>query len=179
MTISIATYGRSRRPWYNNGLIPQNAVFGTITQRYEYTTDPITGLTHKQLVSCNKIPFYCTNFVPTFKYNKYKGYNIPVYEIVVFDINNKRYIRTNTSACSDYYYIGEVLDNELNILGLYGRKVFPVAYCAKEVPCQERRVGEYMYKNGTYGYMCKTPDRTMTENDAIGDAYAQNRRFRK
>lgn len=177
MIISIATHGRSIRPWYNNALIPQNAVFGTVTKRYEYTTLE-NGNTRKRLVSCPKIPFYCTDFRPTFKANKYKGYNVPVFDIIVFDTENKRFIRTNTSACAKYYYIGEVLNEELMALGLIGKHVFAGAFTYKEMPCQERKTPEPMFK-GAYGYMCKSPDHTMTEADAIGDAFAENRRFKK
>ena len=177
MICSIANYGRSRRPWYSDALIPEGALFGTVTQRYEYTTLE-DGRTRKRLISCDKIPFYCTDFRPTYKKNKYKDYNIPVYNIVVWDVHKKRLIHTNTSASADYFYIGEVLDFEIFTRNLCGKHVFPVAYAQKDAPCKLRTVGRYTKAGRAYGYMCKTPDRTITEADAIGDDFAENRRFK-
>ena len=177
MIISIASHGRSLRPWYNNARIPEGALFGTAETMYSYETDETTGLTKRKLVPC-KIPFYCTDFRPTFKANKYKGYNIPVYEIVVWDVDRKKYIHTNTSASQRYYRIGEMLDLAILERGLRGAHVLSCAFNPKEAPCQRKEVPKAMFK-GVYGYMSKTPDHTITEQDAIGDDYAENRRFKK
>ena len=179
MLISIANYGRSLRPWYNDARIPQGAIFGTATMRYEYFTDETSNLTIKQLVFCDKIPWYCTDFRATNKPNKYKRCaNIPVYNIVVWDIEHKKFIHTNTSASARYYYIGEQIDKFVLNNNLQYTHVLPVAYLAKNAPCQMRTTGKYMYK-GAYGYMCKTPDRTITEMPVIGDDFAENRRFKR
>ena len=178
MIISIANYGRSLRPWYNNALIPQGALFGTATMCYEYTTLE-NGRTRKRLIPCEKIPFYCTDFRATYKSNKYKNYNIPVYNIIVFDIQQKKFIHTNTSANAKYFYIGEMLDAEILRRNIGHTHVLPVAYHSKNAPCQIRTTNTYMYNKGVYGYMCKSPDHTITEADVIGDAFAENRRFKK
>ena len=155
-----------------NAHIDAGYVFGVFRSRYYYKTT-VNGLTVKTAGE-DKIPYYLTDFRPLYYARRYDGKYCAVYNVRVWDEVRKKWINTDTGANRKLYKLGEFLQLEILKHGLYG-KWLPVL---DEKPILRQTRPDFGKGNQVYGYMCKTPDLTMTQYDLIGDAYAENRRIK-
>ena len=169
--ISIASAARG--VFYGGIIVPEGCVYGVIHARYNYTIDDKTGMTVKTLEKC-KLPYYLTDFRPMYYAKRYDGARCAVFKIHVW--NGSTWKITDTGASQEYYYLGEFLARELVKCGLIDKKVFGATVLRRETPGKLRSARPSGNKGkSAYGYMCKSPDRTMTTGDCVPDEYSMNR----
>ena len=178
--MKIANPGRVACPFYGGLHLPINSVYGVFPARYEYSTDD-SGRTHKRIVK-DKIPYYLTDFRPYFKFNKYSGKPIAVFFVNVFDISTNKWISTTTDSCARFFLLGEFIQKGLYFY--FGNEMLTKKVAPENIKAPghlQARVARPDASKGkaVYGYMCKSPDTTMTHYDLVGDAYAENRRLKK
>ena len=158
--------------------LPVNAIFGEVFTRYYYSTDAI-GLTEKTVAKCDKIAFICDDFKPLYYARTYKK-KVPVFKVWIH--NGEKWIHTDTASNQRLYYLGEELGRIAVANGLIATQCVYNHLYPKDMQaiCGERKnTINKQEKGSAYGYMCKTPDRTTTDYDCVGDPYAENRRLKK
>ena len=165
---------------FNNRTLPVGAVYGVCNYAYTYkTVGKLIPYTRKRLEKCTPFKFICLDFQPIPRINKYNGTPYFVFDILVWDDKRGHWINTTTEASSRYFYLGECLysaSREAHILGTFA---VDNHISRRHSPCKLRENAPYTKAGRAYGYMCKTPDRTTTEYDLVGDVFAENRRFKK
>ena len=187
MKIKIAGTGYR----FNGRILPVGTIYGVCDCAYKYYSVPWSereikrGVakgdhkTIKQLEKCKPFKFICTRFDNLEHENPYKKEMYPVFDISIYDEIHQRWIDTTTEARSDYYYLGEVLLNTSIMYNLHNTIAFDNHISRRYSPCKLRENAPYTKAGRAYGYMCKSPDRTTTEYDLVGDEFAENRRFKK
>jgi len=152
--------------------LPVNALFGTCTMAYKYATN-IVGFTDKTLVDCDKIIYICDDFVPVYTVRNYHK-KVDVFNIHIYD--GEKWIKTKTDKNPKYYYLGEKIEIFSRILMLYNTRCIYTHLYPKEINgiCG-RRENKIKQSGSAYGYMCKSPDGTITSGDVVPDMFVQNR----
>lgn len=165
-------------PLFYGGLVlPLGSVSGTFRRAVRTISE--NGLVIAREIIPDKIPYYITDFMPVKKVAKYSKREYYVFNINYWDFDRKKWINTDTDRSQRFWALEAFLWERFNCLHIINKEVKDTTALTWDrantrSACGEKKCPQPQFK-GAYGYMCKSPDYTMTSGDVVPDQYVQNR----